>query len=76
MRRLMTALRRAIALYQVRTLEITLDGQHQALQSIRCRDTRACIEAARRITERELATARAKYIALLPVGERRTWGMA
>jgi hypothetical protein len=71
-----TAARRLFWLYQVRSLELTIDGQTTTLEYITDRMLETRIIAARHITRRELAAARANYNALLPVGQRRTWRMA
>lgn len=69
-------IRRAVALFLVRSLEIRLHDQISALQVVTDRDVRDQITAALRVTRRELAAARANYIALLPPGTRRTWAFA
>lgn len=73
---ILNAIHRAVAAFRVRSLEIQLHGQNEALQSVRCPDTRCAITLARIQTRRELAQARAEYVALLPAGERRTWSAA
>lgn len=69
-------LRRTLALYKVRSLEIQLDGMNQAMQTVTCNETRLAISVARITVRRELAEARANYIKLLPPGQRRTWRAA
>lgn len=76
MRQIIAAARRAIARYKIRSLEIELQGQTDAIAAVRDMDLNARISAARRITRRDLAKARADYIAMLPPGERRTWSAA
>lgn len=72
----MNRLKRLILKFQIRSLEITLDGQCQALETVRDPITRRRIEAAREDVRRDLTKTRAKYSALLPVGQRTTWNMA
>ena len=69
-------IRRGIAGWQMRSLEVTLQGQNDTLEVVRDQETRAHIILARSVTQRELAKARANYIALLPAGERRTFVVA
>ena len=76
MTQLLKAIRLAVVKFQIRSLEITLDGQCQALETVRDPITRRRIEAAREDVRRDLTKTRAKYIALLPVGQRTTWNMA
>lgn len=73
---IISTLRRLVAGYRVRTLEIELQGQTDALAAVRDVDLHMRIAAARRITKRDLAKARADYNALLPPGTRRTWSAA
>lgn len=76
MKSLLIAIRRAVLLFQIRSLEITVDGQNQALECVRDQITRQRIEVARMAARRELARLRAKYNATLPPGRRVTWSMA
>lgn len=73
---MIAALRRALALSKVRALEIQLDGMNEAMQCVRCNETRLAISLARIKVRRELTGARANYIKLLPPGDRRTWSVA
>lgn len=68
--------RRLVAAFNVRSLEIRLHDQTEAMQNVRDTDTRIEISVSKRKTQRELANARARYNELLPVGERRTWRTA
>lgn len=76
MRQIIAAARRAMARHKIRSLEIELQGQTDALAAVRDVDLHMRIAAARRITKRELAKARADYNAMLPPGTRRTWSAA
>ena len=76
MTQLLKAIRLAVVKFQIRSLEITLDGQCQALETVRDPITRRRIEAAREDVRRDLTKTRAKYSAMLPVGQRTTWNMA
>ena len=69
------AIRRAIALFRIRSLEIQAQAQSDAIASVSDGDLYQDISAARRITSKELASARANYTALLPVGQRKTWSI-
>ena len=71
-----TVAKRLFWLFQIRSLEITIHGQTECLAMIGDRLLEARIVAARSMTRRELAIARANYNALLPVGRRRTWTLA
>lgn len=76
MKSLLTAIRRAVLLFQIRSLEITVDGQNQALEYVRDQITRKRIEVARMAARRELARLRGKYNATLPPGKRVIWAAA
>lgn len=71
-----SAIRMSLAKWKVRSLETTLHGQNECLACVRDQQTRKCIEAARELTRRDLAEARAEYMALLPVGQRMVWEAA
>ncbi len=71
-----TAIKRWLALYQLRSIEITLAGALDTLPSVRCQHTRSEMQLAIAAMRRELAAARARYIALLPPGQRITWELA
>lgn len=73
---MMHTIRRALALFKARSLEIELQGQNDAMQSVSCPETRIAISLARQQTRRALVAARASYLALLPSGNRRTWEVA
>jgi hypothetical protein len=72
----LNALMRAGLYFQIRSLEITLDGQDKCLELVRCPVTLFKIEMARQNTRHELAKARGAYNATLPVGRRRVWRLA
>lgn len=74
--KLVQILRRLLALFKVRSLEIRLHDQNEALLAVRDTDTRIEISISKRRTQRELANARARYTELLPVGVRETWRTA
>jgi len=72
----LTAIRRAFLLYQVRSLEIHLDGIDAVLEGVR--DPLALERAlvAKAIARRELARVRSEYVATLPPGRRVVWSAA
>jgi len=69
-------MRRWLALYKMRSIEITLQGAVDTLPNIRCTETRLRMALAIRRMRNELSKARAHYTSLLPVGERRVWDLA
>lgn len=71
-----TAIRRWLALYRMRSIEINLDGALEALPYIRCEITRDRMQIAIREMRIALCRARADYIALLPAGQRLVWDIA
>jgi hypothetical protein len=71
-----TAMRRWLAFYQMRSLEINLDGAIEILPNVRCTETRLRMILAIRRMQHDLSKARAHYTSLLPVGERRVWDLA
>lgn len=73
---ILNAIRRAAALFRIRSLEIQLDGQNKAMQSDLDEETRIAISLARVHTRRQLAKERGDYLSMLPAGERRTWRTA
>ena len=74
--RLLGVVRRTRALFAVRCLEIELHGQNEVLAACHDEKTSVAVRVARRMTQHELARARADYHALLQPGERRTWELA
>ena len=70
------AIKRTWVLFQIRSLETTLDGQNQALRMINCQCTRWKIEAARMETKRGLAALRTRYSRMLPPGQTVIWRLA
>lgn len=76
MKSLLTTIRRAILLFQVRSLEQQLDGMAECLDVVRDPLTRQRIASARELARRELARVRANYNATLPPGRRVIWGAA
>jgi len=73
MKSLLTAIRRWILLFQVRSLEITIDGQNQTLECVRDQTTWSRIIFARADAKRELARLRAEYNATFAPGVRKVW---
>lgn len=69
-------LRRGIALFRVRSLEIRLHDMNEAMQCVEDEETRIAIILARAQVRRDLAAARNEYLSLLPAGKRRTWQSA
>ena len=76
MKTLINTISRAIALYQVRCLEIQLHDQTNALQVVSDVETFREICSAREITQRELLAARRHYIGTLQPGHCPTWKTA
>lgn len=72
----LTVLKRIGLIFQIRSLEIMIDGQNKALEVVTCPITAFKITLARSNAKRELAITRAEYNATLPAGTRRTWTMA
>ncbi len=68
--------KRCAAWCVMRSLEIQLHGQDQAMRDCLDAQTREHIAVSRTYTRKELAKARADYIALLPPGQRRTFKTA
>lgn len=76
MQRLIIAICRAIAWNRMRILEVELHDLNEALHYIGGPEAHLQIDLARIRTQRELAKARADYIALLPPGKRLTFLVA
>ena len=76
MKTLLNLIKRAGWLYQIRSLEILIDGQAECLSLVNDPMLHHRIVMARSDARRNLAKARAEYNALLPIGQRRTWKMA
>lgn len=76
MKTIITAIRRAILMFQIRSLEITIAGQNECLECIGDKLLQGRIIIARSISRRELAIVRGKYNATLPPGKRVIWSMA
>lgn len=71
-----TQLRRLALLYQIRSLEIMIDGQSRALELVTSPIHAFKITIARSNARHALAITRAGYNATFPAGVRRTWRMA
>jgi len=65
-----TAIRRWLALYRMRSIEINLCGAYDTLPMVRDELTRQRMQLAIREMSLALCKARADYIALLPAGQR------
>lgn len=76
MKELMNIIRRAILLYQIRSMEVTIDGQGECLALVDDLSMWGQIIVARIVARRELARLRAEYNATFPPGKRVTWRMA
>lgn len=72
----LTQAHRLALMFQIRSLEIMIDGQNKALEVVTCPITAFKITLARSNAKRELAITRAEYNATFPAGVRRTWRMA
>ena len=73
---LINRIKRAWFLFMVRSLERELHDQREAAMCVKNNPDLTRIMLAEVETREELAHYRAEYIALLPVGERRTWELA
>lgn len=69
-------LRRSALRFQIRSLEIQVDGMTECLECVGDPLWRHRIELARSDCSRHLAHLRQRYNALLPVAKRRHWGLA
>ena len=76
MKRLITPLRRAIAYWQMRSIEINLAGAIDALPYIRDPQTLEHMRLSIKTMSRELCAARGCYQSYLPPGQRHTWKLA
>ena len=72
----LTAARRWLAWYRMRSVEINLAGMVETYPHVKCQDTRRGMELAIRRASKELCRARAEYQAFLPPGERIVWEVA
>lgn len=75
MRRLIATMRRALALYRLRCLEIELHDRTEALRNVPADELTTLCRSRRRI-QRELLAARQNYISLLEPGYFPTWRVA
>jgi len=71
-----TALKRWLALYRRRSIEINLSGAIDTLPLVRDPLTRERMQLAIREMSLALCKARAEYTALLPAGQRIVWDIA
>lgn len=76
MKRVITVAKRAILLFQMRAIEIQIDGMNECMDAVRDPVVQFKITAARVNARKELARIRKEYNATLPAGERRTWRLA
>lgn len=76
MKRIFKFIRRAIAFWLMRELEIQLHDQKLCLAMLKDGLARESLKLAICRTAGELVEARANYLVLLPIGERMTWGQA
>lgn len=76
MKRAITMLRRIKLHFQMRSMEITLDGQNRALQCVCDQITQERIIFARADAQRELSRLRAEYSATFAPGVRNVWRTA
>ena len=73
MMKILTALRRAVAWFVMRSIEARMADISEALETVRDELTREDMFRAMRRLHAELARARAEYQSFLPPGERITW---
>ena len=76
MKRLFTAIRRAIAWHQMRSIEINLAGALDALPYVNDELTREAMALEIKRMSLDLCAARSRYQAFLPPGERHVWRIA
>jgi hypothetical protein len=76
MKTVLTTIRRAMLLFQIRSLEATIYGQDECLSCVGDRMLQARIIIARSMARKELARVRSEYNATLPPGKRVIWKMA
>ena len=62
--------------FQMRSLEIQIDGMSECLDCVRDPLIASRIQIARSVARRELAGVRSRYNETLPPGSRATWRMA
>lgn len=72
----LTAVRRAIAYWQMRSIEINLAAAIDVLPYINDADTRDHMQISIKRMSRELCHARGYYQSFLPPGERQVWRIA
>ena len=76
MKNALNAARRWALHFQMRSLEIQIDGMTECLDCVGDPLLVGRIQIARSVARRELAKVRANYNATLPPGSRATWRMA
>jgi len=76
MKTLINLIRRAIAKNRICSLELRLSDETSLMHLALTRDEFTAVYLARAATQKDLAAARAHYNSLLPVGQRKTWGIA
>ena len=76
MKALVTKLRRALLMFQIRTLEADIDGYGRALESLSDTDLRLRVDASRNLALHTLSRLRGEYTATFLPGTRFTWGYA
>lgn len=69
-------LKRALLLFQIYELDITIKGQTSCLGMVSCPIYKTRIELARSVARTERTRLRGLYNATLPVGRRVFWNMA
>ena len=74
--RLLNAIRRAIAYYQMRSVEINLAGTVESLPYVRDELTREAMMLSIKRMSIELCSRRAHYQSFLPPGHRHVWRIA
>lgn len=76
MKHAITLILRAIAYFQMRSIEINLAGAVDSLPYIRDPDTLEHMRLAIKRMSKELCRARARYQSFLPPGDRHVWEVA
>ncbi len=76
MKRPLNAVLRSVAKFQMRSLEISLQGKLDTIPYVTDEATLACMRTSIRQLQIDLAKARSRYQSFLPAGERFIWEVA
>jgi len=76
MKRPLNVVLRSVAKFQMRSLEISLQGKLDTLPYVTDEATLASMRVTIRQLQKDLAKARSRYQSFLPVGDRFVWEVA